>query len=82
MCAAGGAECEGLKLPTWYRNDSIGLNERCRVPVVQQSGGACEEGEAYFSEGDTTMCGYEDLVFDRSVMRTSLIEEYQLLCGR
>ena len=52
------------------------------MPVVQQSGGACEEGEAYFSEGDTTMCGYEDLVFDRSVMRTSLIEEYQLLCGR
>jgi len=82
VCAAGDAECEGLSLPAWYRNDSIGINERCKVPSVQQNGGACEEGGAYFGDDESAMCDYDDLVFDRSVMRTSLIEEYQLLCGR
>ena len=70
------------KLPTWYRNDTIGINDRCKVPNVKESGGVCEEGEAAFTDDDGAMCGVEDLVFDRSIMRSTLIEEYQLLCGR
>ena len=70
------------KLPTWYRNNTIGINDRCKVPAVTESGGVCEEGGAAFTDDDGAMCGYEDLVFDRSIMRSTLIEEYQLLCGR
>ena len=33
-------------------------------------------------DDDGATFGYQDLVFDRSIMRSTLIEEYQLLCGR
>jgi len=59
-----------MKLPSWYRNDTIDLNDRCRVPDVVQSEGVCEEGGTAFV-GDET-CGVEDLVFDRSIMRSTL----------
>merc|ERR1719431_1630426 len=68
-----------MKLPSWYRNETIDLKDRCRVPDVGKSEGVCEEGGTAFM-GDRT-CGVEDLVFDRSIMRSTLIEEFQLLCG-
>ena len=52
------------------------------MPAVTESGGVCEEGGAAFTDDDGATCGVEDLVFDRSIMRSTLIEEYQLLCGR
>eukprot|EP00092_Neocalanus_flemingeri_P041716 GFUD01045437.1.p1 GENE.GFUD01045437.1~~GFUD01045437.1.p1 ORF type:complete len:591 (+),score=155.94 GFUD01045437.1:56-1828(+) len=69
-------------VPAWYTNETIGMSNRCRVPVVSGSGGECEAGGATWPEEEGATCDYEDLVFDRSVMRTTLIEEYQLLCGR
>ena len=77
---AGG--CDGRRLPTWYRNETIGISDRCRVPVVRESGGVCEEGGTGFTDDHGETCDVEDLVFDRSVMRSTLIEEFQLLCGR
>merc|ERR1719431_1478914 len=68
-----------MKLPSWYRNETIDLKDRCRVPDVGKSEGVCEEGGFAFM-GDKS-CGVEDLVFDRSIMRSTLIEEFQLLCG-
>eukprot|EP00090_Calanus_glacialis_P003552 TRINITY_DN1261_c0_g1_i5.p1 TRINITY_DN1261_c0_g1~~TRINITY_DN1261_c0_g1_i5.p1 ORF type:complete len:603 (-),score=150.76 TRINITY_DN1261_c0_g1_i5:95-1903(-) len=83
VCDEADGECDQVKkLPTWYRNNTIGINDRCKVPVVTESGGVCEEGGAVFTDDDGAMCGVEDLVFDRSIMRSTLIEEYQLLCGR
>jgi len=70
------------KLPTWYRNDTIGINDRCRVPVAVNSGGVCEEGGTAFTDDDGATCSVEDLVFDKSIMRSTLIEEFHLLCGR
>ena len=76
-------ECDGGRtLPTWYRNVTIGINDRCKVPVVREREGVCEKGGTAFADVDGATCDYEDLVFERSVMRSTLIEEYQLLCGR
>jgi len=72
---------EMMKLPSWYRNDTIDLNDRCRVPDVVQIEGVCEDGGAAAFMGNKT-CGVEDLVFDRRIMRSTLTEEFQLLCGR
>ena len=81
-CDGADTECGEMKLPAWYRNETIEINDRCRVPVVRESGGVCEEGGTVFTDEEGATCGYEDLVFDRSVMRSTLIEEFQLLCGR
>ena len=81
-CDSDHDECAGMKLPTWYRNDTIDINDRCRVPVVRESAGDCEEGGTAFTDNEGATCDYEDLVFDRSVMRSTLIEEFQLVCGR
>ena len=83
VCDEEDGECGQVKrLPNWYQNSTIGINDRCKVPVVTESGGVCEEGGAVFTDDDGAMCGVEDLVFDRSIMRSTLIEEFQLLCGR
>ena len=50
--------------------------------MVSESGGVCEEGGTGFTDDHGETCDVEDLVFDRSVMRSTLIEEFQLLCGR
>merc|ERR1719334_1604982 len=39
----------------------------------------CSAGGIGIEEGQ---CEYEDLIFDRTIMTTTLIEEYQLVCGR
>ena len=78
----GQTASEGMELPAWYRNNTIGINDRCRVPVVKEMGGVCEEGETFFSYGDAPSCDIDDLVIDRSIMKNTLIEEFQLLCGR
>ena len=73
---------EGMELPVWYMNNTIGINYRCRVPIVKEKGGVCEEGGTFFSDDDVVSCDIDDLVIDRSIMRNTLIEEFQLLCGR
>ena len=73
---------ESMELPPWYRNSTIGINDRCRVPIVKEMGGVCEEGGTSFSYDDVVSCDTDDLVIDRSIMRNTLIEEFQLLCGR
>ena len=73
---------EGMELPAWYRNKTIGINDRCRVPIVKEKGGFCEEGGTFFSYDDGIACDIDDLVFERSIMRNTIIEEFQLLCGR
>ena len=42
---------------------------------------ACNEGGTQLDSSEEE-CGYDELVFDRTVMAHTLIEEYQLLCGR
>ena len=78
----GQTENERMELPAWYRNNTIGINDRCRVPIVKEKGGVCEEGGTFFSYDDVVSCDIDDLVIDRSIMRNTLIEEFQLLCGR
>ena len=73
---------EGAELPAWYRNNTIAINDRCRVPIVKEMGGVCEEGGSFFIYDDNITCDITDLVIDRSIMRNTLIEEFQLLCGR
>jgi len=81
-CDTQDATCQGLKLPSWYRNDTIRPGEKCRVPIVKEVGGVCEEGGTAFEDGGYEECEVEDLVFDRTVMRTTLVEDYNLVCGR
>ena len=33
-------------------------------------------------DGSEEQCGYDELVFDRTIMTDTLIEEYELICGR
>jgi len=68
------------RLPSWYGNDSIGLNDRCIKPV--KTGDGCQAGGALFTDDAGESCEVSELVFDRSLMRNTLIEEFQLLCGR
>jgi len=62
-------------LPSWYPESSIAPTERCRKMTVTSS---C----ANPSQPGEEECEFEDLIFDRTVMTTTLIEEYQLVCGR
>ena len=76
------------QLPSWYKETSIGPNDRCRrrVPTPGLSKQqVCGVGGTQFVEavdGVEEQCGYDELVFDRTIMTDTLIEEYHLICGR
>ena len=65
-------------LPSFYNVSSMALGDRCRRPLVSTTT-SCENSSVTFGEEE---CAFKDLIFDRSVMRTTIVEEYQLVCGR
>ena len=67
---------ESMELPAWYRNNSIGINDRCRVPIVKEEGGVCKEVGTFFSYDDVVTCDIDGLVIDRSIMMNTIIEEF------
>lgn len=69
---------ESPSLPSWY-NGSIELADRCKVPKVNQGDGSCTADSASFKDG--TECSWDDLVFDQSIVTSSIVQEYQLICG-
>jgi len=71
---------ESPTLPGWY-NTSISLADRCKLPKVEQEGGGCNAKSAQFMEEGGQFCDWEDLVFDRSIVTSSVVEDYQLICS-
>jgi len=67
----------GSSLPPWYNVDFLEGAQRCARLTFP--GGRCEEGQGLLSD---EQCGEEELVFDRSVMRSTLVEDYGLVCTR
>jgi len=76
----------GPRLPDWFdREDRIAPADRCRRRVPVENGdNYCGVGGTRFvpDEEENSQCSVEDLVFDRTIMKTTLIEDYQLICGR
>jgi len=66
---------EGL-LPSWYGVDSLEGAQRCSKLVFPD--GKCK-GKGVLS---TEQCSEKDLIYDRSVMKTTLIEDYGLVCEK
>ncbi|XP_023325049.1 organic cation transporter protein isoform X2 [Eurytemora carolleeae] len=75
-------------VPFWFRNknDNISLdlrNQDCRIPSVEKN----DEGECvnvYFSNEsiEINSSDINQLIFDRTIMRSTLVEEYQFVCDR
>ena len=89
VCTTADNDCLSKpRLPSWYEETSIGPNDRCRrrVPATGLTKHEmCGEGGSkfvYAVEGSEEQCGYEELVFDRTIMTNTLIEEYHLICDR
>jgi len=66
---------EGL-LPSWYGVDSLEGAQRCSKLVFPE--GKCKGKGVLSSE----QCSEKDLIYDRSVMKTTLIEDYGLVCEK
>jgi len=82
---------EGGQLPGWLvalndqaSNDDLKLKDHdCRIPTVTKDvDGNCIS--AYFTEDNAELAGstYSELIIDRSVMKSSLVEEYTFFCDR
>jgi len=84
-CDISNPDCDSSpRLPAWYGVGTISQNDRCRRRVPVPGLGkeeACSESGTQLDSSEEE-CGYDELVFDRTVMTHTLIEEYQLLCGR
>jgi len=92
----GGESCETGEngclpqhhLPSWYEIKSILPNDRCRRRVPNPGFSkeeACGVGGTKFIDavdGVEEQCSYDELVFDRTIMANTLIEEYELICDR
>ena len=88
-CDISDPDCDSQpQLPAWFDVSSIGPNDRCRKRVPTpglDKEKACGAGGTKFVDavdGLEEQCDYDELVFDRTIMTHTLIEEYQLLCGR
>jgi len=79
----GAVDNEGAqRLPFFYNISSMELSDRCRKPTVTST--TCANNSIYFQEvmdGEEEECAFRELVFDRSVMRSTIVEEFQLVCG-
>jgi len=87
-CDISDPDCDSQpQLPAWFDVSSIGPNDRCRKRVPTpglDKEKACGAGGTKFVDavdGLEEQCDYDELVFDRTIMTHTLIEEYQLLCG-
>eukprot|EP00090_Calanus_glacialis_P039501 TRINITY_DN68771_c0_g1_i1.p1 TRINITY_DN68771_c0_g1~~TRINITY_DN68771_c0_g1_i1.p1 ORF type:complete len:611 (-),score=103.55 TRINITY_DN68771_c0_g1_i1:27-1859(-) len=88
-CDSRDQDCQPTpRLPEWYGVSSIGPNDRCRrrvpTPGLAKEE-VCGAGGTKFVDavdGSEEQCGYDELVFDRTIMTDTLIEEYELICGR
>jgi len=69
-----------LKLPNFYVTDSIELKDRCKLPTRSQ-GGSCGQNSTLFLSTSNESCGPEDLVFDDSVVTSSLVRDFGFLCN-
>lgn len=88
-CTTDNNDClSKQRLPSWYKESSIVPNDRCRrreaATGLTKHEMCGEDGTKFVDaeEGVEEQCGYEELVFDRTIMTNTLIEEYHLVCDR
>ena len=73
------------RLPAWYGEEGIKMEDRCREMVVLDSECTVEKTMWRRDEENEHLalnCDPENLIFDRSLMSSTLIEEFQLICER
>ena len=83
VCNGSSDKCtEEHRLPAWYGEKVIDRNHRCRNMLVMD--GICTQEKTTWKEQaeEDFNCGPENLVFDRTLMTSTLIEEFQLVCDR
>ena len=68
-------------LPFWYQNESISLNQRCKVPEAVDGGIDCPDKAFAFTDESKT-CDVDNLVFERGLRISTVVEEFQLVCDR
>jgi len=71
------------QLPTFYQEDSIKLSDRCRLPDAREAN-VCEGGDTKlsFSWNNSAWCSPSDLLYDHSLVTSSLVQEFDLVCHR
>ena len=89
-CNATSEDCEdNLELPSWYGGKTVDRQNRCNnllvTPEVIVDGVCLAEmnTSAWVQPGDQEeTCRAEDLVFDRTLMISTVVEEFDLVCDR
>ena len=72
----------GYELPSWYGEKVIAREDRCRNLEVRDGDCRGENTTWLENTAEHFNCGPEDLVFDRTLMYSTLIEEFQLVCEK
>lgn len=74
---------DSLILPVWY-NGTLSESQKCRIPKVEMGqDGVCLAHTAHWTDDTNgSECSLNELVMDRSVVTSSVVEEYELVCGR
>jgi len=69
------------RLPSWLANSSIPLSQRCVVPTSSER--SCDDSSVVYYDGASgPQCGVYDLIFDQTISRFSLVQEFGFVCER
>ena len=73
-CEENSSYSTDSRLPAWYGGQDIDREARCRTPILSPD---CREITGWAGE-----CQYDQLLFDRSLVISSLVEDFNLVCDR
>lgn len=80
------ADNKNFVLPSWYKGNKVERENRCRNMQVNKEEGFCTAENSSFTwvqpGEEKATCLVDDLVFDQTLMSSTVVEEFGLVCDQ
>jgi len=73
------------RLPAFYKNKTILWTDRCMIPVSNSRDTSCEDDSQVYPESRNDYyisCETDELIFDKTILKMSLVQEFGFVCDR